>query len=71
MEKYLNAEFECKCGKTHKLTIKDIIIESGALKKVPDLLKKYTDKDKIYVVCDHNTLKAAGEKLKEILNGAG
>lgn len=71
MEKYLDTEFECECGQTHKLTIKDIIIENNALEKVPDLLEKYTDKDKVYLICDHNTLKAAGEKLKGILTGAG
>lgn len=54
----------CKCGKIHKSTVKELIIESGALKRLPEYIK---NAKKIFVLSDVNTHKAAGEKVIEIL----
>lgn len=54
----------CSCGKIHKSTVKKLIIESGALKSLPEYIK---NAKKIFVLSDINTYKAAGEKVIEIL----
>ena len=51
-------EFECSCamGK-HRAPLEGYEISSGALNKIPEILKDY---NKIYVVADENTYRAAG-----------
>ena len=55
-------EFECSCEmKKHRAPIEGWEISSGALAKIPEILKDY---NKIYVVADENTYAAAGEKVE-------
>lgn len=70
LNQYLNKEIVCSCGRTHLCDIDDILIEDGALAKVPALIQKggYFH---ICLVEDTNTRKAAGDALKEILQNAG
>ncbi len=69
MNKYKIPE-NCKCGKVHKHNIDEIIIESGAIRKIPGIIKKYNCK-KPFVFGDSNTFKAAGEKVCEALKNSG
>jgi len=64
--KYLNKKIECGCGNTHFCGIEDIIIEDGALLKIPRLIRNKGYKQ-IFVVSDLNTEVAAGLKVKELL----
>ena len=50
---------ECSCGKKHETTIQDVVIESGALNIVGDVLKRNGFSKKLLLVADKNTLKAA------------
>lgn len=62
-------EFKCTCDmKSHRAPLEGYEISNGALNKIPEILKDY---NKIYVVADKNTYKAAGEKVEEILKNAG
>ena len=54
--------------KKHRAPLEGFEISSGALNKIPEILKDY---NKIYVVADENTYKAAGAKVEEILKAAG
>ena len=46
-------EFDCSCEmKKHRAPIEGWEISSGALNKIPEILKDY---NKIYVVADENT----------------
>lgn len=63
-------EFRCSCGKTHRTQIEDIIIEKGALHRLPGLLEQYQTK-KAFLLADKNTYEAAGQKVCDILKGAG
>ncbi|UZQ84607.1 sn-glycerol-1-phosphate dehydrogenase [Thermoclostridium stercorarium] len=56
------AEIKCRCGKMHKNQIKEIIIERGALAKIPDIIKKHGGSN-VYVIADRNTYAAAGETV--------
>ena len=51
----------CDCGMTHRCSIKHVIIESGAVKKVGSLLGNYR---KILLVADTNTYATCGEEVK-------
>ena len=62
--------FSCKCGKTHASTLKELIIEKGALRKIPDLVKKYGG-SKVFVLTDCNEYAAAGETVCQHLRAAG
>lgn len=62
-----NDGFECACGKRHFAQVSDVIIESGAVKQLPGLIKKHGG-SKAFVLADENTLKAgkaAFDKLKD------
>lgn len=56
----------CGCGKEHKIMVKDIIIESEAIKKLSIIMEKEGFKN-ITIICDENTYAAAGEEIKEII----
>ena len=64
------AEFDCSCGKHHKLDIKHIAIGKGVL---PEILNQAADfKGKpILMVSDNNTFAAAGERTLKILQDGG
>ena len=56
----------CGCGKEHKIMVKDIIIESEAIKKLSMIMEKEGFKN-ITIICDENTYAATGEEIKEII----
>lgn len=59
----------CPCGKVHTIAIDEVVIGSGAVKRLPEFVKKYGTKP--FVVADVNTFAAAGEKVCGILEAAG
>ena len=59
---------KCTCGRRHRTSIEDIIIESGAVKRVGEILTKNKFPKNILLVADENTLKAA-EGILESLEG--
>ena len=52
----------------HRAPLEGYEISAGALKKIPEILKDY---NKIYVVADENTYRAAGKEVEEILKACG
>lgn len=63
---HLNNEKTCQCGKIHTCMIDTIQIEEGALKNIPELLKKESYHN-ICIIEDIHTKKAAGEKVEQQL----
>ncbi len=59
--------FLCDCGKEHYAKVKDVVICSGALEQIPQLIAKYNG-TKVFVYFDENTYKAAGEKVLQLLD---
>lgn len=58
-------QFDCTCAmKHHSAPLEGYEISSGALEKIPEILKDY---HRIYMVADQNTYKAAGARVEEIL----
>lgn len=70
VEKYLNVELECDCGRTHYAPIKACAIGPGALDRIVDFVREY-GYEKPYILCDRITYQVAGEKCERLLKEAG
>ena len=66
MEKYNN--YKCACGKIHNFS-SEIVTGDNIINQLPSLCDKYSAQ-RIFVLCDQNTYKAAGQSVVEILNEA-
>lgn len=60
------SECGCSCGKRHISSVKCVITESGAINKLPEIIKGY-NAEKVFIIADKNTYKAAGEQVCNIL----
>lgn len=69
-KEYLQKEKHCSCGKNHVCDIEEIIIEDGAIKRLPQVLAKHKYQ-KLCVVSDLHTEQAAGLMVYEELEKAG
>ena len=58
------------CGNVHRAGVYDVCIEQGALKKVPDYVKKYNG-TRAFLLADKNTWEVAGKTVESILQKAG
>ena len=67
---YLNKDFVCGCGRTHRCDIKEIVLEKGAISRVVTLLHKHHYKRPL-LVYDETTKKIAGKRLAELLEESG
>lgn len=61
---------ECSCGRNHQIDVREIIIESGALKRLKVMFDEgiLSEYKQPVIVCDENTWKAAKDSLTEILS---
>ena len=62
--------WDCECGKHHSCGLKYLKVERGAVRYLPEALARFGLK-KPFIVCDHNTKKAAWAQVKEVLENAG
>ena len=67
---YLGNRFYCSCGQVHSIDIERVIIEKGAIKKIPEVLDAFGFK-KVFLVSDDNTYSAAGLAVEEVLTQEG
>ncbi len=63
-------DFPCSCGRTHRVPIQKILLCSGALEKLPALIRELGNFQKITIICDRSTYKAAGKKAEELCSAA-
>ena len=63
MENYLKNP--CPCGKLHIAAVADVTVGSGAVKRLPEFVKRYGSKP--FVIADVNTWQAAGEPVRAAL----
>ena len=68
VKELLRGEFLCSCGQKHSCDIKEILVEKGALDKIPGFLAGHKN---ALLVSDGNTKPLCGEKVLEKLRGAG
>ncbi|MDR2102090.1 MAG: sn-glycerol-1-phosphate dehydrogenase [Treponema sp.] len=50
---------------------RELLLKKDALRDIPALLNKYFSSSSVYLVADENTYRAAGEKVREILEQGG
>ena len=66
----LFCDTKCDCGKHHDFCIDDIIVEKGAINRVPEVMARY-HAERVFLLADCNTYEAAGEQICENLLQAG
>ena len=59
----------CACGKVHRAGLSRVVIEAGAIQKLPDIVRSY-GAGRVFLLADENTWRAAGERVSEILTQA-
>lgn len=58
----------CSCRRVHEIIVDDIIIEKGAIRRLPDIMKTYYNEYKqVAMICDDNTYEAAGKTVETLL----
>ncbi|HHU74018.1 MAG TPA: sn-glycerol-1-phosphate dehydrogenase [Clostridiales bacterium] len=58
----------CSCKKNHDISVDQIIIEAGAIKALPELIKQYAPQGgTITMICDDNTYQAAGHMVENLV----
>lgn len=60
----------CACGRIHRTSVKEVVIEEGAIRRIPDILSRY-GVEKPFLLADANTWKAAGEQVRTVLMHSG
>ena len=65
----LAKEIPCCCGCWHKTEIVDVISCRGAIERLPEAMERLGCRHP-FVLCDTNTLRAAGERVAKILREA-
>lgn len=61
---------KCTCGRKHPVAVDQIVIEKGAVSRLPELLRQYK-KNSPFIFCDSNTYQAAGESAAKIIGRCG
>ena len=61
----------CSCGRKHEIIVDDIMIESGAVSRLPEILVRdaYKKFQNIVMICDENTYEAAGKTVERLIPG--
>ncbi|MBR2669966.1 MAG: sn-glycerol-1-phosphate dehydrogenase [Solobacterium sp.] len=70
LNNYLNREIHCSCGRIHYNPIKLIDIDEGAMKRLPEHIRKL-GYERIFLVTDQNIWEAAGKYAAQELENAG
>ena len=63
---YLKRDIKCACGHVHRCNIDTILIEAGALNKLPEILSENTYQD-ICILEDENTKLVMGDKVEQLV----
>ena len=63
-------EFECSCGKRHGAGVKKVLIEKGAIKELPSLIKECSGK-KPFILSGKQSFSASGKSVLSVVEAAG
>ena len=58
--------FACDCGKVHEQGVKKVVIESGAIRRLPEMLREI-GAEKPFLLSGHDTFAAAGKAVCDAL----
>ena len=65
-----NMEFQCSCGRLHKIEMKHIYVGEGVHAKIVDIVKEISPKE-ILIISDKNTYKALGKNVEDKIKEVG
>jgi glycerol-1-phosphate dehydrogenase [NAD(P)+] len=66
----LGEEFECECGRVHKVPIKEVLIARNAIEKIVKVLDKLSLGEPVCIVNDEITREIAGKRIMRLLEHA-
>lgn len=66
----LDTTFDCDCGRSHTVPVRELIYAEDALAHLPDVLGSFVDGRRVFLVADQRTWDIAGRRAKEILERA-
>ncbi|MFC1601232.1 iron-containing alcohol dehydrogenase [Candidatus Sumerlaeota bacterium] len=67
MENIYGSQFECACGRTHRIEPREVLYCADAERRLPTLLAQYTGGRRVAVLMDARTRQAAGLAVVEAL----
>lgn len=67
-KRLLGTTFECECGRTHTVPIRDVIYSEDSITRIPELLQRYTSGRTINVIADTRTYEVAGKAVERKLD---
>ncbi len=67
----LDTTFNCECGRSHKVPIRDIIYAEDALERLPKVLESFVDGRRVLIVADQRTWAIVGERARQVLEQTG
>lgn len=70
IEEMADMEFDCGCGKKHRVDIKHIYVGENVYNRILDVAKEILPKE-ILLVSDNNTYKALGKRVENELTESG
>jgi glycerol-1-phosphate dehydrogenase [NAD(P)+] len=66
-DRVLGRSLDCPCGRDHRILTRKVVIEPGVADRVPEMLPALIPGERILLLADRRTWKAAGERLSEAL----
>jgi glycerol-1-phosphate dehydrogenase [NAD(P)+] len=66
----LNRTFECECGRSHSVPVRELIYAEDALERLPDVLGSFVDGRRVVLVADRRTFEIAGRRAWQVLEEA-
>ena len=70
ISQWAGMEYSCACGKSHKVDIQAIRVDSGVMQELPGILRDL-GASHIFLVADNYTYEAAGRQVEQLLDQAG
>lgn len=67
----LGSKWQCTCGQRHAVPVQKVLIGSGALKKLPDVINDLTKTGAVLVISDQVTNGIAGKAVADMLARGG
>ena len=66
IEKLLAMGGVCACGRPHSVSLRALVMERGALAKIPEIILGLGDYCHLVMICDDNTYAAAGQRVESL-----
>lgn len=67
----LGKTFECECGKTHSIPLREVVYAENAIQQLPELFNRYCLGQRLNLVADQRTYPLVGREAEQVLNRAG